>query len=83
MGAGEAILGASIRSGEAAGASTALGNSTAGHIISGVAGGIAGRAAGRAAANRLRNRNIENQESQPLLSSTSGERLGGRRNRNR
>ncbi len=48
-----------------------------------MAGGIAVRAAGRAVANRLRNRNIENQESQPLLSSRTGERLGGRSNRNR
>jgi hypothetical protein len=64
-------------------ASTAMGNSTAGHIISSTLGGVVGRAAGRAAANRLRNRNIENQESQPLLTSSSGERLGGRRNRNR
>ena len=83
MAAGESILGASIGSGVAAGASTAMGNSTAGHIISSTLGGVAGRAAGRAAANRLRNRNVENQESQPLLSSTSGDRLGGRRNRNR
>ena len=73
MGAGEAILGASTGSGVAAGASTALGNSTVGHFISGVAGGVAGRAAGRAVANRLRNRNIENQELQPLLSSRTGE----------
>ena len=79
MGAGESILGASIGSGIAAGASTALGNSYIGNIASGVAGGIAGRAAGRAVANRLRNRNIGNQESQPLL----GNRLGGRPGRNR
>jgi hypothetical protein len=83
MGAGETILGASIGSGVAAGASTALGNSTVGHFISGVAGGVAGRAAGRAIANRLRNRNIGNQELQPLLSSRPGQRLGGRNNRNR
>ena len=38
MGAGEAILGATIGSGVATGISTALGNSTAGHLISGVAG---------------------------------------------
>ena len=48
MGAGEAILGASTGSGVAAGASTALRNSTVGHFISGVVGGVAGRAAGRA-----------------------------------
>ncbi len=87
MAAGESILGASIGSGVAAGGSTAMGNSTAGHIISSAIGGVVGRAAGtaagRAAANRLRNKKIENQESQPLLTSSSGERLGGRRNRNR
>ena len=83
MAAGESILGASIGSGVAAGASTAMGNSTAGHIISSTIGGVVGRAAGRRIASRLRNRNIENQESQPLLTSASGERLGGRRNRNR
>ena len=83
MGAGEAILGASIGSGVAAGASTSLGNSTIGNFISGVAGGVAGRAAGRAVANRLRNRNIGNQESQPLIPPRTGERLGGSRNRNR
>jgi hypothetical protein len=33
MGSGEAIMGATIGSGAAAGISTALGNSTAGHII--------------------------------------------------
>jgi hypothetical protein len=79
MGAGESILGASIGGGVAGGVSTALGNSTAGHIISGVAGEIAGRAAGRRIANRLRKRDIQNKESQPLLSSRQGERLGGRR----
>jgi hypothetical protein len=82
IGAGETILCATIGSGVAAGASTALGNSTAGHIISGVAGGIAGRAAGKATSNR-RNRNIQNEESQPLLSSSQGQRLGGRRGRSR
>jgi hypothetical protein len=40
MGAGESILGAAIGTGVAGGASTALGNSTAGHIVSGVAGGM-------------------------------------------
>ncbi len=57
----------------AAGASAALGNSTAGHIISGTLGGIAGRAIG----NRLRNRNTTIQpEQQQLL---NGHRLGGLR----
>ena len=81
MGAGESIIGATIGAGMAGGASTALGNSTAGHIISGIAGGVAGRAAGRAMANR-RNTNIQNEESQPLLSRGRGQRLGGRRGRN-
>jgi hypothetical protein len=67
MGAGESILGASIGSGVAAGASAAMGNSTAGHIISGTLGSIAGRSAGRAVANRLRNRNTTiPPEQQPL-----------------
>jgi hypothetical protein len=83
MGAGESILGATIGSGVATGVSTALGNSEAGHIISGVAGGIAGRAAGRRIANKLRNRNIQNEESQSLLSSSQGQRLGGRRGQSR
>jgi hypothetical protein len=83
MGAGEAILGATIGSGVATGISTALGNSTAGHLISGVAGGVIGRTAGRRVANRLRNRDNQNQELQPLLSSNTGTRLGGRQGRNR
>jgi hypothetical protein len=82
MGAGEAIMGATIGSGAAAGISTALGNSTAGHTISGVAGGVIGRAAGRRVANRLRNGDKQNQELQPLLSSNTGTRLGGRRGKN-
>ncbi len=45
MDAGESILCASIGAGVAWGVSTALGNSTAGHII--IAGWIAGRAAGK------------------------------------
>jgi hypothetical protein len=72
MGVGESTLGAAIGAGVAGGASTALGNSIAGHIISGVAGGIAGRAAGRAIPNRG-NRNIQNEESQSLLSSRRGQ----------
>ena len=83
MGAGESILGASIGSGVAAAASSALGNSTTGHIISGIAGGVVGRAVGRRTPNRSRNRNIENQELEPLLQSRTGQRLGGRANRNR
>jgi hypothetical protein len=83
MGAGESILGASIGGGVAGGVSSALGNSTAGHIISGVAGGIAGRRAGTRIANRLRNRDIQNEESQSLFLSGRGQRLGGRRGRNR
>jgi hypothetical protein len=79
MGAGESILGASIGSGVAAGASTALGNSTAGHFISGVAGGVVGRAAGRAAANRRTRPQGTTEEQIPLL----GNRLGGRRGRSR
>jgi hypothetical protein len=79
MGAGESILGASVGAGVAGGVSTALGNSTTGHIISSIAGGIAGRAAGRRIPNRLSN----GEETQPLLSSRQGERLGGRRGRNR
>jgi hypothetical protein len=70
MGAGESILGTTIGSGVAAGASAALGNSTTGHIISGIAGGIAGRAAGRQIANRLRNRNTTRPPGH-------GQRLGG------
>lgn len=77
MNAGETILGASIGSGVAAGTSMALGNSHAANFISGTMGGLAGRAAGRAVANRLRNRNIENQELQPLIPP----RTGGNRNR--
>jgi hypothetical protein len=79
--AGETILGKTLGSGVATGTSSALGNSTTGHIISTVAGGIAGRASGRRMAKRLRNRDIGGQESQPLLS--SGDRLGGRRYINR
>ena len=81
MASGEAVMGATIGSGAAAGISTALGNTTAGHLISGVAGGVIGRAAGRRIATRLRNRDIQaNEELQPLL---TGERLGGRQGRNR
>ena len=72
MGAGESIIGATMGAGVAGGVSTALGNSTAGHIISSIAGGIAGRAAGRAIPNRG-NRNIQNEESQSLLSSRRGQ----------
>jgi Na+/glutamate symporter len=59
-------------------AAVSMGNSTTGHILSGIAGGIAGRAAGRRMTNRVSN----GEESQPLLSSRQGERLGGRRGRN-
>jgi hypothetical protein len=62
--------------------SAALENSTAGRIISGTIGGALRRAAGRRTASILRNRDIENQELQPL-SSRTGEQLGGRRNINR
>ncbi len=79
MGAGESILGASIGAGVAGGVSTALGNTTTGHVLSSIAGGIAGRAAGRRMTNRVSN----GEETQPLLSSRQGERLGGRRRRNR
>jgi hypothetical protein len=79
MGAGESIICATIGSGIAGGASTALGNSTAGHIISGIAGGVAGRAAGRAMANRRNRPQATTEEQIPLL----GNRLGGRRGRNR
>jgi hypothetical protein len=79
MGAGESIIGATIGAGVAGGVSTALGNSAAGHIISGVAGGIAGRAAGRAIANRRIRPQTTSEEQLPLL----GNRLGGRRGRNR
>ena len=79
MGAGESILGATIGSGVAAGASSALGNSHAANIISGIAGGIAGRAAGRAATNYRTRPQTTTEEQVPLL----GNRLGGRRGRNR
>jgi hypothetical protein len=79
MGAGESILGATIGAGVAGGVSTALGNTTTGHILSSIAGRIAGRAAGRRMTYRVSN----GEETQPLLSSRQGERLGGRRGRNR
>jgi hypothetical protein len=58
-------MGATIGSGVAAGISTVLGYSTAGHEISAFAGGVIGRAAGRRVANRLRNRGSQNEELQP------------------
>jgi hypothetical protein len=79
MASGEAILGATVGSGVAAGASTALGNSTAGNIISGVAGGVVGGIAGRASTNRRTRPQRSTEEQIPLL----GNRLGGRRGRNR
>lgn len=95
MGAGESILGATIGSGVAAGASSALGNSHTANIISGIAGGIAGRAAGRAATNYRTRPQTTTEEQQalnaPVLGSALlneqvpllGNRLGGRRGRNR
>ena len=86
MGAGDAIIGASIGSGITTGASLAFGNSTVGNIASGVIGGVAGGVIGRKIKNRLRNRNaiqpVETTtptEQTPLL----GNRLGGRPGRNR
>ena len=79
MGAGETIFGASVGSGVAAGTSSALGNSHAANFISGIAGGVVGRAAGRAAANRRTRPQTTAEEQVPLL----GNRLGGRRGRNR
>ena len=88
-------LGSAITSGTMAGAivgggatslaSETLGNiGPVGHVLSGVIGGVAGRAAGRAVTNRMRNRNTNHtEELQPLLSSNTGERLGGRSDRNR
>jgi hypothetical protein len=79
MTSGEAILGATVGSGVATGASTALGNSTAGNIISDVAGGVVGGIAGRAATNTRTRTQGTSEEQIPLL----GNRLGGRRGRNR
>ena len=87
MGAGEAILGASIGSGVATGASSVLGQSAVGNIASGIIGGVAGKSIGVKIGNRLRNRNAtqpgetisQPTEQTPLL----GNRLGGRRGRNR
>jgi hypothetical protein len=86
MGAGEAILGASIGSGVATGASAVLGQSAVGNIASGIIGGVAGKSIGVKIGNRLRNRNAtqppeisQPTEQTPLL----GNRLGGRRGRNR
>jgi hypothetical protein len=63
MASGEAILGATV----GAGASTALGNSTAGNIISGVAGVVVGGIAGRAATNRRTRPQGTSEEQIPLL----------------
>ena len=84
MGAGDAIIGASIGSGITTGASLAFGNSAAANIASGVIGGVAGGAIGKKIGNRLRNRNATqpgetSTERTPLL----GNRLGGRPGRNR
>ncbi len=67
-------IGATVGVGSASGIRTALGNTSAGHIISGVAGGVIRRAAERRIATRLKNRDIQvDEELQPLL---TGERLG-------
>ena len=79
MGAGETILGASIGSGVAAGTSSALGNSHTANFVSGIVGGVVGRAAGRTAANNRTRPQTTTEEQVPLL----GNRLGGRRGRNR
>ena len=77
MGAGESILGAGIGTGVATGTSMALGNSNVGNFISGVVGGAVGRAAGRAS--RRTRPQEATEERVPLL----GNRLSGRRGRNR
>ncbi len=86
MGAGEAILGASIGTGVATGASAILGQSAVGNIASGIIGDVAEKSIGVKIGNRSRNRNAtqpaeipQPTERTPLL----GKRLGGRRGRNR
>ncbi len=47
LNAGRAIIGASVGSGVAAGASTALGHSDLANVASGIIGGVTGRSVGR------------------------------------
>jgi hypothetical protein len=57
------ILGASLGSGEAAGASTALGHSDIANVASGILGEITGRSVGRTLKNRrIRHQNEINQQ---------------------
>ncbi len=57
LNAGRAIIGASVGSGVAAGASTALGHSDLANVASGIVGGVTGRSVGRI----LQNRSIRHQ----------------------
>ena len=77
LNAGRAIIGASIGSGVAAGASTALGHSDIANVASGIIGGITGRSVGRVLQNRRIRHQNEINEQIPLLQGT-GNRLGGR-----
>ncbi len=74
-GSGEAILGAIVGSGVAAGASTALGHSHAANVASSIIGGVVGRSAARAMQNRRNRPQGTTEEQTPLL--------GGDRSRNR
>ena len=73
---GETIFGASVGSGVAAGASTALGHSDIANVASGIIGGISGRSVGRILQRRRIRHQNEINEQTPLLQGT-GNRLGG------
>jgi hypothetical protein len=82
LNAGRAIIGASVGSGVAAGASTALGHSDIANVASGLIGGVTGRSVGRILQNRrIRQQNEVNQQI-PLLQGT-GNRFGGREEESR
>ena len=80
LNAGRAIIGASVGSGVAAGASTALGHSDIANVASGIIGGVTGRSVGRILQNRSIRHQNEINEQIPLL---QGNRLGGREGESR